>query len=382
VTDRILFVDDDLKIQRAYRRRLGDYFQLETASSGTEGLQFLQTRGPFAVVVSDMRMPGMDGVQFLSQVKVQAPRTVRMMLTGFADTETAIEAVNEGHIFRFLTKPCPAETLAKALSAGIEQYRLIMAERELLGKTLKGSIEVLTEILSLVNPNAFSQATRIKHIVRDIAVQLQLPNPWQYELAAMLSQIGCVMVSPEILEKINARVPLSTAEEKLFASHPAIGRELLERIPRLDLIGRIIEGQQKPVGAPVSPAELNSDEDVIALGTQLLNLVLAFDKMSARGSPHNIIMSVLRRQVNVYNPYLLDALETIEVAAVEQGLIEELPVSELRVGMIVMQDVWSMNELLLVHQGQEITPSILVRLRNFDRRVGVVEPVRVRAMPD
>ncbi|NIQ03497.1 MAG: response regulator, partial [Nitrospinaceae bacterium] len=94
----------------------------------------------FAVVVSDMRMPDMDGIQFLSRVREHYPQTVRMMLTGYADVKTAMNAVNEGNIFRFMTKPCPPEVFEKVLSAGIEQYRLITAERDLLERTLKGSV--------------------------------------------------------------------------------------------------------------------------------------------------------------------------------------------------------------------------------------------------
>jgi hypothetical protein len=152
----------------------------------------------------------------------------------------------------------------------------------------------------------------------------------------------------------------------------------LERIPRLEIIARMIEAQQEPVRAHISSVNLNSAEDVVVLGAQLLNLVLAFDDMTLRGFQTDIIMSTLRQRVNSYNPYLLDILETIKRNAVEQGFIEELTVDELHIGMIVMQDVWSNNELLLVPRGQEITHSVLIRLRKFAQRVGVLEPIRVR----
>ncbi|MFH1417727.1 MAG: response regulator, partial [Planctomycetota bacterium] len=136
MSKKILCVDDDPNILNAYRRGLRRLFEIETAEGGAEGLEAIASQGPFAVVVSDMRMPGMDGIQFLTAVKKRAPESVRIMLTGNADQQTAMDAVNEGSIFRFLTKPCPPEHLAKALTAGIEQYRLITAEKELLGKTL------------------------------------------------------------------------------------------------------------------------------------------------------------------------------------------------------------------------------------------------------
>ena len=140
MTEKILCVDDEANILEAHQRGLGKQFHIETALGAEQALGQIDAQGPYTVVVSDMRMPGMDGVQLLSEVRKRAPDSVRIMLTGFADLQTAIEAVNEGNIFRFLTKPCPQETLAKALSAGIEQYRLVTAEKELLAKTLRGAI--------------------------------------------------------------------------------------------------------------------------------------------------------------------------------------------------------------------------------------------------
>lgn len=110
---KILCVDDDSNILQGYKRALRRDFDIFIAEGGLEALSIIEKEGPFAVVVSDMRMPVMDGVQFLSRVRDIAPETVRMMLTGNADQQTAIIAVNEGNIFRFLTKPCPPDVLAK-----------------------------------------------------------------------------------------------------------------------------------------------------------------------------------------------------------------------------------------------------------------------------
>jgi len=121
--NKILFVDDDVNILDAYKRQLKRQFQVETAQGGEEGLNTIKDNGPYAVIISDLRMPGMDGNQFLARVKEIAPESVRMMLTGFADLKTAMDAINRGNIFRLMTKPCTKEVLAEALADGIEQYR-------------------------------------------------------------------------------------------------------------------------------------------------------------------------------------------------------------------------------------------------------------------
>jgi FixJ family two-component response regulator len=134
VADKILFVDDEAAVLDGYRRILKEHFEVSTALSGDEGLAALQATGPYAVVISDMRMPGMNGSEFLAQVRSKSPESVRMLLTGHADLDAAIDAVNRGKIFRFLTKPCEKPNLIEAIRGGLEEHRLIAAEKEVLRK--------------------------------------------------------------------------------------------------------------------------------------------------------------------------------------------------------------------------------------------------------
>ncbi|GAB6094996.1 hypothetical protein JCM14469_12480 [Desulfatiferula olefinivorans] len=120
--EKILFVDDDANILAAYKRNLRKLFDILTAASGEEGLSLLQSDGPFGVVLSDLRMPGMDGFEFLARVKERSPDSLCIMLTGHAELQSSLRAVNEGYIFRFLTKPCKMDTLSTAVSSGLSQY--------------------------------------------------------------------------------------------------------------------------------------------------------------------------------------------------------------------------------------------------------------------
>lgn len=129
--DRILFVDDEQGALDGYQRLLHKEFSVSVAQSGLQGLAVIEEQGPFPVVVSDMRMPGMNGAEFLAQVRQKWPDSVRMLLTGYTDFSAAIAAVNEGNIFRFLTKPCTKEALVNALNIGLAQYRSVTAEKEL-----------------------------------------------------------------------------------------------------------------------------------------------------------------------------------------------------------------------------------------------------------
>jgi DNA-binding NtrC family response regulator len=198
---KILLVDDEENVLSGYKRNLRTNFEVFTAQGGNAGIAEIHKNGPFAVVVSDFKMPEMNGNDFLSHVRQVAPDTVRMMLTGYADLPTTIDAVNKGNIFRLLTKPCSTEKLKDTINDGIKQYMLITAEKELLNKTLKGSIKVLIDILSTVNPTAFSRASRFQKFIPTICNLLSIENKWELEISVLLSQIGLVTLPPDLLEK-------------------------------------------------------------------------------------------------------------------------------------------------------------------------------------
>jgi response regulator RpfG family c-di-GMP phosphodiesterase len=166
----------------------------------------------------------MNGIEFLVQVESLAPDTVRIMLTGNADQKTARDAVNQGHIFRFLTKPCPQEEMAPALRAGLNQYRLITAERDVLERTLNGSAKVLSDILAVHDAHAFGQSQRLREYMRAFAEHLKFKQTWDLELAAMLSKIGCVTIPQAVLERARAGRMLSGPEADMMARVPAWNR--------------------------------------------------------------------------------------------------------------------------------------------------------------
>jgi DNA-binding NtrC family response regulator len=128
LAEQILFVDDDMSSLDCIARQLHGEFSINKAQGAIRGLAMIQLFGPHAIVVSDLRMPGMDGAGFLAQVHQMAPNTVTMLLTGYRDLEVAINAVNEGYIFRYLKKPCSKEDLVNAIRQGIAQYRANVAK--------------------------------------------------------------------------------------------------------------------------------------------------------------------------------------------------------------------------------------------------------------
>lgn len=374
--EKILFVDDEANILEAYQRALRKEFRVETANGGAQALTMMQECGPYAVIVSDMRMPGMDGVQFLAEARERAPETVRAMLTGNADQQTAIEAVNEGHIFRFMTKPCPPDSLIRTLKACLRQYHLIMAEKELLEKTLRGSIQVMTDIMSLVNPTAFGRASRVRRLVLQIAEAMRVEELWQTEIAAMLSQVGCITVPEETLQKVYTGESLTAEELKMLRSSPQVGHDLLAHIPRLEPVAEIIACQEKLYGGPGLADDFTRGA-AIPLGARILKVALDFDKLVEGKFSRSEAYKEIKRRENWYDPEVIEALGTTVASDESMYRVETLKVKDLTLNMILGEDVFDRRGVLLIAEGQEVTLSLRMRLDNFHARVGVQEPIKV-----
>src|SRR5215467_8672251 len=369
----ILLVDDDRQILDGYRRSLRGEFLMDTVLSGQEALNLIESKGPYAVVISDMRMPGMDGIEFLRRVKSTAPDTVRIMLTGNADTETAIEAINEGSIFRFLIKPCSKEIIARTITAALVQHRLITAEKQLLEQTLSGCLQVLSEVLSLVNPAAFSRAERARRYIHHVVTAMKMGNPWQYEVAAILSQLGCVTLAPETIEAVYRGDALSEQDRAQYDAHPGIASSLLSKIPRLEPIAWMIEHQNRPVDGGEA-----MDAPEIKTGAEILRLVLEYEQMIHRGTSRTEAAHQLAMK-NKFRADFFEALVALDPNA-EDAETRRCRIEELTPGMVIQQEVRCTSGALLISRGQEVTPTVIFKLKNFQSRRSIAGDVLV-SMP-
>ena len=371
--EKILFVDDVQAILEGYKRVLHNEFQVEVALGGEQGLRAIVERGPFAVVISDMRMPGMSGVEFLTAVKARSPESVRMVLTGYAEIEAAMNAVNEGNIFRFLTKPCPKESLIKAVNAGLLQHRLVVAEKELLEKTLHGSMHAITEILSITNPAAFGRSTRLERYVRYLVRALKITPDWRYEIAALLSQLGCITLHPETIDGINAGRKLSQEEQERYEKHPAVALDLLSHIPRMQSVAWIILQQLGTVSAGESA---HMDGDVVKTGASLLRVALKYDLLLSQGRSHDEAVAQLLMASKGLELEASMALSNYKPASAPT-VVRMCEVSALTAGMILEDDIATKNGMLVVRKGQEVTSVLALRLNTFWHHGVIAGEVRV-----
>jgi response regulator RpfG family c-di-GMP phosphodiesterase len=372
----ILLVDDEIAILDGLRRQLRRSFTVHTANSGADALELLESE-PVAVVVSDMRMPQMDGATFLSRVRSLYPDVVRILLTGQTDTQAAIAAVNEGQIYRFLTKPCPPEVLLEGIGSAVELNRLVTAEKELLRSTLRRTVEALIATLSLAQPAAFGRAVRVTRTVTELAEALEIAEPWDLEVTAMLSHLGAVTLPPNVLAKLDAGRPLTEDEAEMVNRIPAISRDLVATIPRLEEVAEAIgchraryDGDGSGVGVPRG--------DDLPLAARILRLAVDFDTgMSQRPSVQATI-SALRADPGAYDPRILAALVDCHDAPDTQGPPRDVDVHDLEPGMVVFDDVHTTDGVLLISRGTEVTDPLILRLENYAQQKRVERWIRVQ----
>jgi response regulator RpfG family c-di-GMP phosphodiesterase len=377
VSDRILYVDDEANALAAFQRQLRREFRISTALGGEQALRIVEQNGPFAVVVCDMQMPEMNGVDLLAEIHRRSPESVRVMLTGNADQKTAIAAVNEGRIFRFLTKPCDRNTLAKTLHAAIEQYRLVTAERQLLEGTLNGATKLVTDVLSTIAPELFGRAVALREPAGAIARALGVRDPWEVELAAMLSPIGTIAIPPETLAKGSSSEPLNSQEQEALNRVPEVGHDLLANIPRLAGVAQIVLFQNKQFdGSGFPPLEVAGD--AIPIGARILRVVTDLAELESSGMNRAAAVEGMRARRGRYDPVALDAVAFVGQVDAALGPPLEVRLNELRPGQTLMTNVETDAGRLLVAAGTQITEPIVERLRSYARLMKIREPIPVR----
>jgi response regulator RpfG family c-di-GMP phosphodiesterase len=373
---RILIVDDEALVLEALQRQLRTHFDVTAASDPREAVKLVVSKGPYAVVVSDLRMPGMDGVALLYSIRKLSPDTVRVLLTGCADVEAAIAAVNEGNIFRFLSKPCPTGMLMRTLEASVEQYRLITTERVLLEQTLRGSLKTLTDILALANPVAFGRAIRARKLISELATLERVSDPWQAEIAAMLAQIGWVTLPAETTSKLYHGGPLSAFEQAIVDKLPTVTEQLLANIPRLEPVREILRYQDKHYDGQGPPHDRICGE-AIPWGARALKAVLDFDVLESQGHSLEVALDTMRARVGWYDPGMVKAIAKLQGDKPRHATVMQLPLHSVQPGMAFIEDVKTRSGLLLIARGQEVTPSLVERIKNLALNSKINDPVLV-----
>jgi CheY-like chemotaxis protein len=366
----VLVVDDEPDILEAIALQLQRECKVVTAESGVDALRILSESGPIAAVISDQRMPGMDGIELLRRVQLEYPDTTRVLQTAQSDLNAAISAINDGGVFRYLSKPIPAEELRSTVREAVARNERATADRHLLDKTLKASIEALFDVLQLANPVAFARGARIRALVAELCRQLQLQSHWEIEVAAMASQLGAVTIPPSVLQKLDKGLPCTDEEQLMVDAMPGVAVQLLRTIPLLgDVVGivRALAVSKPDRGQkPAAP--------LVGEAVEVVRTAMDFDTLLSRGLEVENAITLLECRED--GPlHVLAALRKSKGILAVTDKVRGLKAVELETGMRVAEDIVATNGLVLVGRGMTVTGLLLDRLTNYARTIEIHEPV-------
>ncbi|MEM5582588.1 HD domain-containing phosphohydrolase [Roseibium sp. AS2] len=368
---KVLLVDDEVHVLHAASRVLRKFVDVTTADGPQEALKQIQTNGPFAVVVSDQNMPGVDGIKLLGIIARKAPSTTRVMLTGNNDQQTAVSAVNDGRIFRFVTKPCDSEDLKKVIEAGIDHHQAMVAERELLEQTLSGSIKMLVEIVAMSRPHAHLRASLIQRWARMVNKALGSKPSLEQGISAMLCTLGYLTLPDSLADRYLNGDSLTPEEKRVVNEAAAQARDLVLNIPRMEGIADAIYYCRKGYDGSGFPADDVAGENLPEAARILCALIDLAEVATGPAPSFEECMAELEQNAPRYDPAILEAMhQALGGDQVFAGNAEaeklKVSVTELAAGDTLASDIRDAEGRLLLAAGSPLSAVTIKRLRSVE----------------
>lgn len=371
---RILVVDDDNLLLKIFRNSIDDSrFEFVAAISGAVALEIAKEQTePFDVVVSDMLMPGMDGITFLKIMRQSYPDTVRILLTGSNDVVQISEAINHVDLFRFIPKPINPAKINKTLQDAVNQSRLLLSERDLLQNTLVQSVDALVKILEVTNGTAFATTEHVRNYSVCLGKLLNVPKMWSLEIASLLSQVGCITIPELVLERCFWGDDLSPKEESMMRNHGEIGKSIIVNIPRLEEVADVVALANRSINM-----KRFDDGDVVAIHASIIRIATMFDMLVRRGREKDEILEILSDEKIPFPSVLIEKLKEIDIVKPKAVTIE-LHVDKIKNGMYIEEDVKTIKGMLLVSKGYRVNEAVRNRLINFSDEGEIDHIIKVK----
>lgn len=243
---KIIFVTTDSEFGKSAQLGLKGEFDITCLDNAEEGLALLAKDPRIVAVVSGLKLPGMDGQEFLTAARRKYPKVARIMVTRNCDFPTAAEIVNTAQVLKLLSKPCPPDVLRSALGEAVKTYKQARAESEAMKDTLLGCVKMLVDVLELTNPVAARRSKRIIRRARRLSTEFKAVSVQMMDMAVLLANVGCVGLPAGVLEKMEKGVEMTPQEKKTFRTHPSIAAHLLKKVPGMGKLAHIVRFQNVP----------------------------------------------------------------------------------------------------------------------------------------
>ncbi len=411
----LLLVDDEKAITRALHRLFRkEGYKIMTAESGIEGLEKLnQSENPVSLIISDQRMPQMNGAEFLEKAKAIFPDAVRYLLTGYSDMEAVIHAVNKGEIHRYLTKPWNDEDLLLQVRQSLEHFELrsenqrltqltITQNKELsllnkeleqkveertqevvqknealktinsmLEQSFMDSIRLLVSLVEILNPRLGKQMRQVAQLARMVAETFDLEPAEldKIEMAGMIHDIGLLGFPEELWCKDFSK--MSEEQQRSYSEHPTIASIILENVEKLADVGEIVLYHHEYVNGNGFPNGLKGD--LIPLGSRII--LAASDYCQVLGTwPRNLqkLIGYTRKHfdTSVWKSFTLsdDPEVIIEEAAEKTLLMETKKKYDAKVVTALIK---------CIKKSKNIDPTFVTELNNIKAGMVLMEDLRL-----
>jgi response regulator RpfG family c-di-GMP phosphodiesterase len=354
-----------------HARSLRKHFHVHTALNGIEGLAALEQGGQYPAILADVTMPGMDGIEFLVRARRLSPDTAFVMLTGNVDQQTAVRALNELNVFRFLNKPCSVSEVVEAVTEGVARSKALQANRILEEKFLDGGIRVLLKVLHAADPHSAERSANLMAYVRSYYEMLDPAGslPRDLEMAVTFCSIGFAAIPGSILRKARTGLELTVSEQKMMASAPELGGGILSFIPQMENAARIVRYQGKGFDGSGDPKDEVSG-DALPFGSRLLLVMNDLLRLEAEGLSQSAALSKMGEYGEKYDPEILKVCRTRWRPTVHQNVERvriAVPVEELSISDVLGRALYSVSNILLAPEGTIITKPLLRKIREWTR---------------
>jgi response regulator RpfG family c-di-GMP phosphodiesterase len=393
---KVLYVDDEASLLSSFSSLFWrEPLQIFTLADSTAIDTLLELEGPFAVVISDQRMPKLDGVGTLNRIKQRFPETVRILMTGYANLDDTQRAINEAGISRYVSKPWDDDALKAVVHEGVTQYNLaaenaylntqLTDQNKILSELLEGtvgqSMHLLSHLISYINPHAANQAERVRKLGRailSIIPNLSEDERWEISRALDLFNLGIAVLPPWIQVTLNKEGLKSLERFPASRCHHVLASDLIKEIPRFERVASIIRYQAKDFNGAGEPVTEIVRGKNLPLGSRLLHILIDLDLLSTDNFKGKDILQQMMSRTSKYD-FELIAMMLGHTAEQKQGYEEKsVPVAELQEGMLLVDDIVTEHRQTLLKANTMLSSEsikVIHQWNNYDR---IHEPILVR----
>lgn len=353
MSNQILFVDDDLSLLNTMKRNLGFEYTVEIAQGGEAALQVCESNGPFSVVVVDMQMPKMNGIQTIDLLRKQMPEAVFIMLTGNQDLSTAIQAVNDGRVFRFLNKPCTTAEISAAIDASQKQHNLLISEKELLNGTFVGAIKMMMDVIDMQEHQQIDTG-RMGEALVDLAGRLSIDLGWEEKVVARVFMLGIAMLDADESTKFLTLDVTTDEHKKLLRKVCTTSATLISRLPRLGWTAEVLK--------TIPDADrFDSSDDRKRVTAVLVRAIFYWNFLTNKGLSVDATIKVIESIIPNLNNRFVRELECLYDNH-DALIMTKVLVERLEAGMIPCADITLQGSGKVASKGRPLTAATVENL--------------------